>query len=395
MTDFDMMSLEGSSRPIEKADIVGEKIMSIVDRTRSSFKKISLTEKKLILWCNKRYNLAFYKKYLGRLESGAWDRYASEAEVKENKMLGDPVTILKGDAQEYLYFLAEKMEALYSQIMKIGSAIVDENVKLEKIYGMIDKYASEKLNMNFRNTEEHGKKDEYWFKLKRATSTRIADAIFWDGKRKIYGYTPEVVAFKRLPPPNHTIVTLIVANPEEQPVMQSVTDIFESYESFKIMAASDKSDVFKVFKEINYATLAAVDTKKINEFNNVISKFKSKAKDSDKDSDDDDDSEESGEKKIRKKLLKAARKSLKMIVGMKAYTMDCVIIYYQMLLRIDNLARKSIEAILTVENKYKDERYRPGLAYVNDDKTYNAKIERQKRRNDLKNTAKALNKGRY
>lgn len=75
--------------------------------------------------------------------------------------------------------------------------------------------------------------------------------------------------------------------------------------------------------------------------------------------------------------------------------MDCAAVYFDMIIRIDNLARKSVEAVLQVEQSYRDKDYSAGIKYAKPKTDNKSKQERRERYNDIKKTAWYLNKGKH
>lgn len=356
-----------------------DKITETVDKISKGIKKAAITEKKISLWISKGKNLPFYRKYLGRMESGAWERYGSEAEVLENRMVGDPVIILRDEAKEAIKYLSSKIQTAFNTLSDISSQ-AESGCSLKELKKSVDKYVEERVNLNF--VMEESKDNSYKFKIKRATATRIADALLWGGRRKIYGYTTESLVVKKLPPPNHTVVTLFVENPEESPTTQSVTDIFDGPESIRILASSEKTKDFNIFEEIKMGAMKSVDKDKLLVMRKTTSKMKSKFKKTD-----------DPEDKERYEIVKALNKSINHLVKMQNYAIDCAVVYFDMILRVDKLARKSMEAILQVEQSHRDKNYDPGVKYAKPKNESDSKNKERYR--DLKKTAWYLNKGKH
>lgn len=357
------------------------KLSDIFSKLSKGYKNMLLTEKKITLWITKSENLHFYKKYLGRMESGAWDRYGDEAEVLENKMNGDPVKILEGRAKEIIVYLTKKIQSTFNQLMNLAEQ-AESGESLKELKKSVDKYVNERVNLNFVMEESNNK--SYAFKISRATSTRLADALLWGGKRKIYGYTTESLVMKKLPPPNHTVASIFVENPEEKPQMQSVKEIFEGPESIKILASSEKTKDFNIFKDINFSAIKSINKERIVLMRTTTRNMKAKMKSSD----DEEDKE-------RYEIVSAINKSLKHLLKMQRYSMDCAAVYFDMIIRIDNLARKSVESVLQVEQSYRDKDYSAGIKYAKPKTDNKSKQERRERYNDIKKTAWYLNKGKH
>lgn len=320
-----------------------EGISEIFDKMVKAYKKLDIWEKKYTLFWSKGINYPFYRKFLGKMESGAWDRYAGDAEVYENEMVRDPCKTLANESPQFINFLCRRIVSIYNELLDIAKA-AQSGAKVKELESRIEKFSKNRINLNAFLEESKDKSAA--FKLERSVSTKIAEALLWDGKRKIYGYTAETMVMKKLPPANHTIVTLFVQNPEERPRMQRVTDVFEGPESFRLMANEHKTNAFEIFKEINSKTEASVDRGKLKLVLNIKNELKAKAAKSNNEND-----------KKRVELCEAIYSSLKRLMKMKRYCVECVGIHYEMIIRIDKLCRKAMTAILQVEEEHRDYRY--------------------------------------
>ena len=208
----------------------------------------------------------------------------------------------------------------------------------------------------------------------------------------IYGYTSKNMVLKGFPKPNHLIVTLFVVNPEEKPHEQSVTDIFKSANSFDILANSNKQDVFNVSNMVTAVMEKTVNDKVLNDIKQqkqmAIAKFKETPIDNKKD-----------EAKIIDSIWEGINASCKELLDKKVYLIDCINMYFDMILRIDNLAVNSIKQMLDVENANRDKKYDSSLnvshksmknnRYVNNSDT---KQERRQQYQNINQAARNLNK---
>lgn len=370
---------------------------SLLDKIKEIPAKANLINQNFQLWARKRKNLGFYKKYLDRVESGLYDKYASSSEVLENKMLGDPVDILKNEAKVYIHDIVEGINKVYSDLLNASKQLEDV-VEADKCKAIIDKY----INKDIIDQNIKGEKSEdnsYKTKILNATKLKIAKVLMKNGERKVYGYTVKNMVLKGYPTPNHLIVTLFVDNPELKPEKQPVDQIFQSAESFRILADSDKQDVFNISNMTKAALDKTVDNKVMNTIemykSNALSKFKNAALDNKKDQGKTIDQIWDGVKLASKELL-----------SRKSYIIDCINIYYSMILRIDRLAVNSIKAMLAneamnLDSKYKkslgvskmSDRERRKLGYTTDDEQ--AKIdEKDETVQKMKEYSKALNSGK-
>ena len=106
------------SHKVEQKNKNGGK--NVFDYLNEAKSKASTITKKFQLWTRQRKNLSFYKKYLDRVQSGLYERFASQAIVTENDMVDDPVQILKGSAQNYIRSLVKNINSLYETVTKMA-----------------------------------------------------------------------------------------------------------------------------------------------------------------------------------------------------------------------------------------------------------------------------------
>lgn len=325
---------------------------SLLDKIKELPSKANLISQNFQLWARKRKNLGFYKKYLDRVESGLYDKYSGEARVKENRMIDDPVVILKDRAKIYIHDIVEGINSVYKNLLNVTKELENE-VNSDKCIQIIDKYIGKDIvDQNIKGEKANTK--SYKDKILNATKLKIAKVLMENGNRRVYGYTVKNMVLKGYPTPNHLIVTLFVDNPEEAPQEQSVNEIFKSTESFDIIGDSDKQDIFNVGNMTKAALNKTVDDKVMNTIemfkSNALNKFKSAALDNKK---------EQG--KIIDQIWDGIKLSSKELLSRKAYIIDCINIYYQMILRIDNLAIRAIKSMLAQENLNLDDRYKKDL----------------------------------
>ena len=370
---------------------------SLLDKIKEIPAKANLINQNFQLWARKRKNLGFYKKYLDRVESGLYDKYASSSEVLENKMLGDPVDILKNEAKVYIHDIVEGVNKVYSDLLNASKQLEDV-VEADKCKAIIDKYINKDvIDQNIKG--EKSEDNSYKIKILNATKLKIAKVLMKNGERKVYGYTVKNMVLKGYPTPNHLIVTLFVDNPELKPEKQPVDQIFQSAESFRILADSDKQDVFNVSNMTKAALDKTVDNKVMNTIemykSNALSKFKNASLDNKKD-----------QGKIIDQIWDGVKLASKELLSRKSYIIDCINIYYSMILRIDRLAVNSIKAMLAneamnLDSKYKkslgvskmSDRERRKLGYTTDDEQ--VKIdEKDETVQKMKEYSKALNSGK-
>lgn len=356
--------------------------------------------KRFRLWARKRKNLGFYKKYLDRVEAGLMSRYGEEAKVNESVMLGDPVEILKGTAQTYIRTLVKNINSLYETILKMSDAL-ETKVTAEGAIQVVQKYCSEGIDEDITGSKKDSEKLPWKERILNATKYKLAKILLSGRDSEIYGFTVKNMVLKKFPTPNHLIVTLFMEDPQEYPREQPVTDIFRTPESFRILADSDKQDIFNVVNMTSSVLNKTVDNKIMNE----IQERKNKALVAFKNAEIDD---KKAEAKIIDSIWDGINKSCKLLLSKKAYLIECINTYYDMILRIDKLAVNCIKEMLMVETKYRDARYDRHAKLKNkfghktgsnkyieeeeDHRSYKNAGARQEKYNRINNAARDINK---
>lgn len=307
---------------------------------------ITEISRKFKMFRMKSKNHFFYKKYLGRIDH-LYERYANEARVKENKMNGDPVKILKEKATQYIERVSDQFIALHGELMNMSKQI--ERAEDPKVaLGIINKYLRDyKTDLT--------KANEIPVRMMKATKDRVAQIIL-EGNR-IYGYTRESIIAKKVPPPNHTIVSLFVDNPHEVPEVQAVSDIFESVDSFKLIAANQKKPVFDVSLVTNNLVAKGVqrgDLKYVSKASHIsmnnVNRFNKEHK-------GDKEQLEGDQKKQMSCIWKGLKQSTSYMVKMKKYVANMIKFYFVMMCRIDRLCKTAVVALLYVERSKVDKRF--------------------------------------
>lgn len=374
-----------------------EKKQTIFDKIKEIPGKANTISKKFQLWARQGKNLMFYRKYLDRIKSGLYERYAGQARVVENQMIDDPVTILTGPAQTYIRSIVSDINKLYQTVVQMSKSL-ETKMTAEQAIAVVAGYCKDALTQNINGSNVNQDKLSWKDKILNATKFKIAKILLSHRETGIYGYTSKNMVLKGFPRPNHLIVTLFVSNPEERPVEQSVTDIFKSADSFDILADSNKQDVFNVSNMVAAVMEKTVNNKVLNDIKTskqmAIAKFKQTPMDNKKD-----------EGKIIDSIWEGINASCKELLDKKVYLIDCINIYFDMILRIDKLAVKAINEMLDVENAARDKKYDSSLNvahkrskdnryaddYDGDTRRRTADEKRQQYRN-LNNTAKDLNR---
>lgn len=356
------MSLEAAESDIKAEGDESEKdknaffkfFEKIKNRIQAIPSQLSTFKKKVEMFFAKRKNIRLYKRVLGKIP-GLYKRYGSRTEIDESIMKGDPVQILAGEASEYIIQLGRKTgeisDKLLDMLNKISTATNFDTIK-----GEIENWIQDSP-IRTKEGEESAEVDKISKRMRKATRAKLVEAVL--NGNEIYGYTAESMVLKKFPPPNHTIVSLFVENPFERPQMQAVTDIFQSPESFEIMANSDKRKIFAVSElqaavlrnKITAETFKTIERKR----KDAIKRVKIGTGFVDRETEGDNVNKENI--KLMKEAMKGVKLSIKEVSQMKIYVMDCINIYFSMMMRIDNLCLACINAMLLTEKRFSDGRY--------------------------------------
>lgn len=358
------MSLEDADGEGGKTDLLENEnaflkfFEKVKDKLQAIPSQLSTFKKKAEMFFQKRKNIRLYKRVLGKVPS-LYKRYGSETEIDENLMIDDPVQILAGHATEYIINLGKHTGEISDKLMQLSQSLATD-ASFDTMKTKIEDWISSSP-LKTKEGELSEEVDKLPERMRKATRAMLVEAIL-EGN-DIYGFTAESMVLKKFPPPNHTVVSLFVENPFEKPVTQRVTDIFKSAESFEIMANSDKRNIFSVSElqaavlknKINAETFKAIDRKR----KDTLKRLKLKTGISGSAEVKDERLEKENEKTV-KKALKGVKLSIKEVAKMKVYVMDCINIYFAMMLRIDNLCLAAINAMLLTEKKASDSGYNLG-----------------------------------
>lgn len=301
------------------------------------------------LWARKSKNLLFYRKYLDRVNGGLYENYGAQAKVTENVMVDDPVQILSGPAQKYIQSMVSNINKLYKEVLEISKSLEDKTTA-EGAISCVEKYCKSYIGESISGSKVNQDKLSWKQKILNATKYKIAKIILSNRSTGVYGYTAKNIVLKGYPKPNHLIVTLFVVNPEEYPSEQSVQDIFKSSQSFDILADANKRDIFNVSAMTTAALSKTINNNVMNEIklskNNALTKFKNASMANKKD-----------EGRIIDSIWDGVNASCRELLSRKGYLIECINVYYDMILRIDKLAVKAIKEMLDVEDAFRDTRY--------------------------------------
>jgi hypothetical protein len=317
-------------------------------------------------------------KYIGRVD-GLYERYADEAKLKENKMIDDPVKILKDDAKDYIVDVSDKFTDLQIELLDMAkrfSTMTNPKEMLSYINRYCGMYKSEMKKPNQIPTA-----------MMKATRFKIANILL--EHNKIYGYNAEsIVENGKIPPANHAIVSLFVDRPDEEPFEQSVSDIFKEAASFKLIAKNEKEPIFEVTQVCNNLISKGIQSNDVKS----IKRYKKESYRNVKSNLNDFVENEDKPRKAKamytsqvKNTWKGIQKSADYMVHTKSYISDLINGYFIMMMRIDNLCKECVTSLLNVERFKKDSRYKTG--FNADKKNDNNEYKQAKNEKEYKNEA--------
>lgn len=327
-----------------------------------------------------KINSMYFKKWYGRIP-GMYQRYGDEAKITENKMKGDPTLILANSAPKYLANLVEQTNKIFNEIISLGNKIVSAG----------DIQAKVNVVKNWCNTykiEDPTDPDGIETAIKNECTFRIAQAIFQDNG--IYGYTPEgIVENGKFPTANHIVTSLFIDNAHEEPEEQSVSNIFSKPESILIYAHPEKIATYdELFKKTS-ASITQNFSDKITSsvVKNLDTGYKNYTRSlslKSKEVDSGDVENASQNKKIYKAIENGLEDGLDIIIDQKARCIQCSGAMYDMLTRVQRLAKMCVASLHEVEAAHSDKRMNAG---VNDSarNATNARLNKINSGNTLEN----------
>jgi len=375
--DENKMGIEGIG-PDSTFKRVGDTMSKVVNILKNIPGKVSKINKQFKLFRTKHKNHGFYMKYIGRID-GLYERYADEANIKENGMKDDPVKVLKEDAKDYIVDVSDKFTDLQIEILDIAKRFSTMSNPKEML-SYVNRYCG-------MYKSEIEKPADISNAMIRATRFKIATILL--EHNKIYGYNAEsIVENGKIPPANHTIVSLFVERPDEAPFDQKVSDIFKDASSFKLIAKNEKEPVFEatqvchnlISKGIQQSDLKSIKKYKKENYRKVKSNINDYINDGE---------EKPGKAKKNflaqtKQIWKGIQKSSEYMGKTKSYIADLVNGYFIMMFRIDNLCKECVTSMLMVERYRKDDKYKTG--FKADNKNSNNQYK-QKDEGEFKNKA--------
>lgn len=304
-----------------------------------------------------KLNAMYFKKWLGRIP-GMYSRYADEAKITENRMKGDPTEILSETAPAYLEKTTVETNNLFKEIIDLSRRITassDIKAKLNQVKMFCQTYKLEDTS-NPKEIEKN---------IKNECLYRICKCIFQGNQ--IYGFTPEgIVENGKFPTANHIITSLFIDNAHEQPEQLSVSQIFSKPESISTFAFPEKLINYEnLLKKVVNSVSQNFNKKMVSSVHNGLElNFKNYSNSLIRKSSaiDGGDAENA---KLNKSLAKSIENGivagLDLIIDQKIRVLQCVGTCYDMLGRVQRLAKLCVASLHQVEMSHSDSRHSAGV----------------------------------
>lgn len=310
-------------------------------------KKIEHTKAKVItkinFKSNSRKNKKF-KKFLGITEE-AYKRQGSSIKIMENKPKNDVVDTLYDNIPEYLRKLIENFIDISNDMIRFYRNL-DKCRTKEEILKLANKYISHK-EFEVNN-------------IKELQSKILQDAYYKFGNilnqnNTVYGRNAiDIGLRKKLPSPNHTMVSLFVDNPERKPAPIPVNDIFEKYDSFEklIYKADDyEKDLNQIIDKL----------RKVNIYTDVAKSLIADLQNNPGESDEVD--------KLKQNLGNLADKNFVIFNGFSVYIIKLFNIIPALSTRVYDLTGTAMSALMEWEQSQRDSDYKTGAIKYKDNRT--------------------------
>lgn len=304
-----------------------------------------------------KFNSAYFKKWYGRIPS-MYSRYGGEATITENKMKGDPTLILANSAPKYLANLVTETNKMFQDMIDLSKRIAsasDINSKLNIVKSFCSNYA----------IEDPRDPKMIELSIKNEAMLRISKCIFQGND--IYGYSPEgIVENGKFPTANHIVTSLFIENANEEPKEQSVNEVFSTPDSLTVFAHPQKLAAFdELFKKTSNSISQGFNHKIVSDVhNNMELNFKNYANSLKRKSDDiegGDADEASLNKKLAKSIENGIVDGLDLAIDQKARCMQISSAMYDMLGRVQRLAKLCVSALHQAEVQHGDTRMNTGI----------------------------------
>jgi hypothetical protein len=307
----------------------------------------------------------FYKKNIGKIDH-LYKNYASSSTILENELHGDPVKILMNKVPSYMNYIIDNITKIYNNYNKHIDKLMDSK-SLKDMIEQVNKYLTyDEVKLETTATSKDINKA-----LKLDLRYKFAKILLKDND--VYGFTVESIVNKKYPLLNHLIVSLFIPRPHEKPTEQSVSDIFEDADSFKIMSRKFKDIILQISTLIN-KKISTIDVEKnfknvysnINQYKQMHSSDKSRFTDTKNSDTIDKDSDKEFKKDLKQRIsvLKNHEHLLQSFIPIFIYIANTSSVIYEIAIRIDKTAQDAIKSMLNTEKSRSDKGYKTGTSGV-------------------------------
>ena len=336
----------------------------------------------------------FYRSNLGKIDH-MFKLYASEAMVLENELNGDPVKILMNNCTKYVANLINGTLKEYTLFEKH----VEQLFSCNSFPDMVQMVNKRVINKNFKLLGDKIEPKHVRKALIKDLRYRIATIILTNNE--IYGYTVESMVEKKYPPIYQAVISLFTYKAHEKAVEQSVGDIFDGPESFKIMGRDFKKVVLDASK---YTSTKLGSLNLAADYQQMEGKLQRYRKDSKLSIRNGSDNKLADAKDSHKDLSKrlSVLKNVQLIyeafVPIFMYVAKSGDVMYRTCMKIDFLCQDSIKAMLNIERTKSDTNYKFDSSKRSDkdtsvtlkeknDKLKEIAIERKAKRKEIRKNA--------
>ena len=347
LTENDSENGEEENPKASKLRKLKDKISRIPVMTKTFINKTRL-------FFHNRKSVRLYKRVWGKFE-GLWKYYAGDSTIDENRFKGDPVLLLKDTIAPDIIRIGKEVAVLCDEVENIHRKAAASTSK-EAVIGMAEKWCKKIPDLTLSGERMDG------VNLKKrivyGTRTRLVN-IITKVNNEIYGFNKESMIVKALPPPNLFMISYIVENPQEKPRDQTVPDIFNGPDSFRIMANAEKNDIFQISKLMDAVIKNKLNAETFAKIEDQRKQADARMKNALQDSDNPEEQKEID--KQYKLAMDGLKESVEVMVKQKLYIAELINIFGNLIQRIDKLCIRCINMMLALEAENADKKFRGGL----------------------------------
>jgi hypothetical protein len=306
--------------------------------------------------------------------------------VVENTMTGDPGEILTSSCVKYVERMSNDSTELFNELLQIArrlTSVTNIEEKINIINNFCKKFPVDKGNTdNIKNN------------ILNETRFKIASSILQDNE--IYGFTVDgILQNRKFPPANHIVTSLFVRNPHEKPREQSVNDIFSGEKTILQFAHPEnivkfnnlyRQSASKIIDTFN-PKIAGLTEKNLNKatrrFSDQVTKYQMEENSM-------READPKEQKKVSNDIDKSVIRAIDMAIAQKRRCLQCAGIAHDMIVRVTDLAKRCVVAMLNVEKELTDTANGKKPAYNSGNKmaknrAVNKKLEANRRYIDNRN----------